>query len=437
MSDLSAAPTVANESGEYVCTECNAVFTSSYYVLRRHVKKYHKGKVDEITPLKHPERSFGCDICEKKFKYNKHLTFHKKSHAVLSNSMSKPHTSAIRKFGKKCPLCDYKESSRIQLYNHFKEVHDVNMSIEKLEFATKKDFEDWKNLTECSAKSRFVKEYGNLSYICHRSGFYVSKGQQKRHLKTQGSVKIGGFCPSGMKVIVTSNGQCQVTYNKTHVGHTVDLAYLNLTAAEREEIAKKIALKVPFAHILDEIRDKISGDSLERMHLLNKKDLHNITAAYNLQHEAVRHTNDAISVEAWVNAMKDNQCVLFYKSQNLTLSEHPGLKSEDFVLIIMNDGQRQMLEKFSSDCVCIDGTHGLNAYNFELHTLLVIDDLRQGFPAAFMVSNRADQEVMTLFFSCIKDRLNGNVITPKVFMSDMADSYYNAWKQVMGEPKLR
>jgi hypothetical protein len=38
-----------------------------------------------------------------------------------------------------------------------------------------------------------------------------------------------------------------------------------------------------------------------------------------------------------------SQCVLFYKPQNLILVEHPELKSEDFVLIIMNEGQPQIL----------------------------------------------------------------------------------------------
>ncbi|KAK5648053.1 hypothetical protein RI129_002945 [Pyrocoelia pectoralis] len=326
------------------------------------------------------------------------------------------------KAAKKCPLCNFRKSLKSQMYTHFKDTHDIEMDVEIFEFSAREDFEIWKTSTEQISKSRFVKERGDLtyklhktfSYICHRSGFYISESQNKRHLKTQGSRKIEGFCQSAMKV----------TYIKTHVGHTIDLGHLNLTAGERKEIAAKIALKIPFSHILDEVRDKVTEDSIQRIHLLTRKDLNNITTAFNLHAESVRHPNDAISIEAWVTDMHNTQCVLFYKPQ------------EDFVLIIMNDGQFQMLQQFSTDCVCIDCTHGLNGYDFELHTLLVLDDLRQGFPTAFLISNRSDQEVLTLFFSCIKEKI-GYSISPKVFMSDMAEAHYNVWNRVMNEAEFR
>ncbi|KAL1514048.1 hypothetical protein ABEB36_003371 [Hypothenemus hampei] len=101
----------------------------------------------------------------------------------------------------------------------------------------------------------------------------------------------------------------------------------------------------------------------------------------------------------------------------------------------MNSGQCEMLEKYGSDCICIDGTHGLNSYDFELHTLLVLDDMRQGFPCAFLLSNRSDKEVLTIFFEYVK--LSAGNITPNVFMSDICESYFNAWLEVMSRPKLR
>jgi len=41
----------------------------------------------------------------------------------------------------------------------------------------------------------------------------------------------------------------------------------------------------------------------------------------------------------------------------------------------MDPGQRHLLKKFrQGNVVCLDGTHGLNGYYFELVTLMVIDD---------------------------------------------------------------
>jgi hypothetical protein len=62
------------------------------------------------------------------------------------------------------------------------------------------------------------------------------------------------------------------------------------------------------------------------------------------------------------------------------------------------------LQKFGNDCVCIDGTHGLtrNAYDFELYTVIILDDARQGFPCSFLFSNRGDTVDMKIYFITIK-----------------------------------
>lgn len=52
-----------------------------------------------------------------------------------------------------------------------------------------------------------------------------------------------------------------------------------------------------------------------------------------------------------------------------------------------------MLQKYEKDCICVDGTHGISGYGFELHTILVLDKLREGFPAPFCISNRSDEGV--------------------------------------------
>ncbi|GFV99047.1 uncharacterized protein TNCV_1510251 [Trichonephila clavipes] len=105
---------------------------------------------------------------------------------------------------------------------------------------------------------------------------------------------------------------------------------------------------------------------------------------------AIKHKDDGTSVDAWVNEVetKNDSCILFYKPQGVTSAMYPELKSDDFVLI-MNDAQCEMLKKYVSH-ICIDGTHGTNGYDFELITLLILDDVRQGFPCSFFISNRTD-----------------------------------------------
>lgn len=341
----------------------------------------------------------------------------------------------IDKIVKICPLCDYTGKFKLDYYQHFEQVHHININIEKQQFSSSENFSDWLSKIEKDTQTKFILEKRSgsnkniqVNYMCHRSGFFKSKGSRQRHLKTQGSKKINGYCPAGLEVLIDKEtGIHHVTFIKSHVGHQNDLCHLFLTQDERAIIAEKIAMKIPFDAILDGIRDSITSD-FERIHLLTKKDIFNIEACFNLHSMSQRHSNDALSVDSWVEEMK-NSCVLFYKQQGKFLEEQPQFKEEDFMLIIMTEGQKTILESFSKDCLCIDG------YHFELHTLLVLDALRQGFPCAFCISNRSDGVVMNTFFNYVKREIGP--IQTNVFMSDMADVYYNSWLEVMPVPHYR
>lgn len=400
-----------------------------------------KGSKPEFKPnyYKNPNNyPFNC-ACGKNFSSEKNYRAHKKRiHGEKSNLG--PLTSE-----QKCPLCDFKSNSRPELTKHFQTRHDLPIVQEKHQFESEDQFLTWKNKIESETLSRFVRQRGRTkfethvtsTYTCHRSGYYTPVGKGIRHLKIQGSAKINGFCPAAISLKIKNDGRCQVLYTPTHIGHINEFRHLTLTSADRESIARKISLKIPFDDILDEVRDSIYDSNVQRIHMLTRQDLYNIEASFNLTSKAVRHKDDALSVDSWVKQMQatDQDCVMLYKPQGVVLEEIPNFKSDDFILMIMTSAQLDILRKYSSDCICIDGTHGLNSYDFELNTLLVIDDIREGFPCAFLISNRSDTQVMQLFFFKIKDR--AGIIKPNVFMSDLADTFYNAWALEMGLPEKR
>lgn len=111
------------------------------------------------------------------------------------------------------------------------------------------------------------------------------------------------------------------------------------------------------------------------------------------------------------------------------------LKEEDFVLIIMNTAQGEILKKYGPEKVTIDGTHGMGNYGFQLVTIMTIDDMNQGFPGAFLISNRTDEHVLSLFFNCVKQEID--ILSTKIFMSDMEEGFYKAWVTTMGPPDKR
>jgi len=165
--------------------------------------------------------------------------------------------------------------------------------------------------------------------------------------------------------------------------------------------------------------------------LIEKKDLHNIKRDYNISYNTKSHGNDAVSVRLWVEAMKkkgEGNPVLYFKGQDD--DNIPHFSKNDFCLIIMTQFQSEMFLKFGKDKVCADGTHGLNSYNFQLYSLVVVDEYGNGFLVTFCFSNKCDTSTYKNYFQCIKNTIG--IINPSIFMSDDEPSFYNACNCVMG-----
>ena len=184
--------------------------------------------------------------------------------------------------------------------------------------------------------------------------------------------------------------------------------------------------------ILNDIRESVTN-KLGRKHLVTRQDLHNIKAQFNID-GIMRHKNDLTSVMAWVEEMStlDYNPVLAFKMQGISL---PNAPTDDILLVVQTAFQCDVLKSFGSNAVCIDSTHGTNAYDFTLTSILVIDDYGGGLPVGWMISNREDKHMLIQFFTALKQR--GGYIKPQWFMTDDAEQYYNAWKEVFGEGSTR
>lgn len=81
-----------------------------------------------------------------------------------------------------------------------------------------------------------------------------------------------------------------------------------------------------------------------------------------------------------------------------------------------------MLKKFGSDVITFDGMYGMN-YDFQLYT------------SCFIISNREDEAILSFAFSKVRKKVV--TIISKVFMSNMATKFYNAWENIMGSSTYR
>ena len=112
-------------------------------------------------------------------------------------------------------------------------------------------------------------------------------------------------------------------------------------------------------------------------------------------------------------------------------------KKKIFLLCVQTPFQKEMMRCFANSMIFADSTHSTTQYDFLLTTFLVIDDFGEGIPVAFAISNREDADILTVFMRALKVANGGQDYDTKVFMSDLANTFYNAWCSVFSTPDRR
>lgn len=127
--------------------------------------------------------------------------------------------------------------------------------------------------------------------------------------------------------------------------------------------------------------------------------------------------------------------ILFYKNLGTSCEMYNQLNSDnDFLLIIATEFQLEMLHIFGRKKVCIDCTHGLNSYRYQLFTIMIVDEYGNGIPVSYCFSNRCDTYMMEIFLKAVKERLTYSIET-EILMTDNDNIFINAWSEVMGPPQ--
>ncbi|GFS56095.1 hypothetical protein TNCV_1650371 [Trichonephila clavipes] len=111
---------------------------------------------------------------------------------------------------------------------------------------------------------------------------------------------------------------------------------LNLHQDDRRDLAALMKAGVPSTKIIEGIQKKCL--STERLGLLTKKGLHNLSQSFKLD-ETVLHTEDAISVDLQIKKMQRDSYdpILVYKPFGSALANNPLIKKQDFIICIMTE----------------------------------------------------------------------------------------------------
>ncbi|KAL1502264.1 hypothetical protein ABEB36_007430 [Hypothenemus hampei] len=302
----------------YECSyeQCKESFSS-----KRNLK-YHQAKHKRKT-----QTVAGGDLMSGKknihYKcYNCHLIFYKKkeliTHMRLHNNL---HKRLL------CPIKECKDmfNRYTLLRSHLKDCHNLSIEQENYEFETLTEFNKWKKEKEEALKVNYIQNSSKKKlknrvvtyYECHRSLGSRLIENAKRHIKSTGTNKINRACPSTLTVTFNSEKVSVVFYSR-HIGHAKEIGRLRLNQDERHRIAGKLSQGVTVERVLSDIRDDaLKNGRRDRIHLIEKKDIHNIICDYSIGYSTKRHQCDAVSVKLWVDAMRelDNNPILCFKEQ--------------------------------------------------------------------------------------------------------------------------
>lgn len=180
----------------------------------------------------------------------------------------------------------------------------------------------WKKGEEADILGHFVVRSTLSSkktyFKCHRSGASRGKLEGER-VNWRPSIKTGKNCPA--RIVLSKTGETfKIQYFKTHVGHDLSVKFLHLTKEERSIMAGRIQEGVPLNRILDDIRESVFEEvGIKRLHLVEKKDLHNIIREFNIDDD-IAHKNDAVSTDMWVRQQEsfgDDNPVILYKQHGI------------------------------------------------------------------------------------------------------------------------
>ena len=135
--------------------------------------------------------------------------------------------------------------------------------------------------------------------------------------------------------------------------------------------------------IRESVGDRTRREDFEqfvaRKHYITKQDITNASKRVH-DRTIIRHQSDPLSVAQVVSELRQEPYnpVLLYKAQGEKDPKYPQIPVDGFILGIQTQFQKELYEKYGHIILCIDATHGTNAYRFMLITCIMPDEFGRG-----------------------------------------------------------
>ena len=167
------------------------------------------------------------------------------------------------------------------------------------------------------------------------------------------------------------------------------------------------------------------GYPMRKDHNFLLKDIRNIERTF-LRGKWKRHTNEAKIVHLWITENQNNVFIL----QEPSCVD--GINTT-FVLGLQSPEQfNAMLEYGDKFAISMDATFGTSACNYFFYTLMIFDVCRNGYPSAWIITNKQDCESLIVFLKSLAEKLRAAQPgwRPNAFIVDNDEAEHNALRYV-------
>ena len=251
------------------------------------------------------------------------------------------------------------------------------------------------------------------------------------------------ICPAFIETTthISENLEISKIWVQPNHAHIILPHESRVTKDTKNDIKEMLAKKIPVKEVLAKMKENKDPDKREARDYLMRKD---IMYLYNKYNDTDNRRPDFEALFDSKNELIDKGLIkqLHYsftearRSGRLAINNNLNGDSvpSHFMFSWVDPDQLEFLKQYGNDSISAYSTFSITKYNIKLSVFFVLNNEQRGIPFLFVLcSSEASSELVKPLNNLKKLCESFNLILkPKIFCSDLAPNFFNAWVEVFG-----
>ena len=360
-----------------------------------------------------------CDKCPSKIQRKDNF----RRHYLKVHKLTLVDKSIQANVKNKCifPGCDKAFYHKSRMMQHLQDEHQIAVESETKTFDSMGAFYEWKESEETTNFVYFPRKESRATSNDLRHETYVCQYKGKRqpaafkHSIGKGKApKKHSVCPARMLVTIkTSKKKVEVSlkYIKSH-NHPIcceDIKNKPISNKMKDEIKEKLLENKSIDDVISELQQEVvdepSGSSLQKVYM-ERHRVRYIQQKLKLP-KSNNEKSTAMTIEDRLKSLTtpDFNPILLYKPTPAPFeSDESTSENETFIFGIQTKEQSQLFQKYASGIVLLELAIPSTFIPYYILTVKVVDEVKQAYNVAHLISSVKNDEAATSFFTAMKAR---------------------------------